>query len=174
MSIAWSTRPRSRLLRTGAWSTAGRGTCLCGCRACTGTRRAPAPRAVDRRPGTRGWGAGRSRCGLLSCLHELGKHTAQALGMDEGDHRAVQPHPRLGINELEARCPRIRKRLRDGGDAVSDVVETRPTLGEEPAHWRVRSGRAQELDFAGTGVDERGLDSLFLIARALDELRGEG
>jgi hypothetical protein len=86
----------------------------------------------------------------------------------------VEPHPRLGIDELEARGSRICERLRNVGDAIRDVMESRPALGEKLADRRIWARRAQELDFARPRVHERRLDSVFLISRSVDELRAEG
>src|SRR5712691_7475338 len=94
--------------------------------------------------------------------------------MDEGDQRAVQTHPRLSIDEFEARGSRICQGLRDVGNAISDVMESRPALGEKLAHGRIWARRTQELDFARPRVNKRSLDSVFLIPRPLDEFGAEG
>src|SRR5713226_5631888 len=86
----------------------------------------------------------------------------------------MHSHPGLGVDELEARGSRVRKRLSNIGDAVCDVMQSRAALGEKLAHRRLWAGSAHELDLACPHVDESRLDSVLVIPRPVDELRAEG
>src|SRR5260370_6920369 len=85
--------------------------------------------------------------------------------MHKSDQRTVHAHPRLGIDELEARGPRIRQRLGNIPDAIRDVMESRPALGEKLAHRRIWARRAQELYLTPPRMNKCRPDSIFLIAR---------
>src|SRR4051812_34100430 len=81
-------------------------------------------------------------------LDQFGEHATQALRVQERDADAVHPHPWFGIDQLSARRLRLGERLLDVGDRESDVVQTRPALGEKLADRRVLAERAHQLDLA--------------------------
>src|SRR5258707_10204516 len=80
--------------------------------------------------------------------------------MDESNLKAEKATARLVVDQLRARVRKISEGGTDVVHAVGDVVHSRPALREELAHRRVRAGRCEQLDPAGTDEHRCRLDTL--------------
>ena len=80
--------------------------------------------------------------------------------MDERDWHAVQSDAGLGVDELEARCGRIRQCLLDVRHGVCNVMQAWPAIRQELAQRTIGACRRDELELSGPEVEKRTLDAL--------------
>lgn len=95
------------------------------------------------------------------------------VGMHERDLEAEQPTMRLEVDQLHALVREPLQLAAQVGDLVRDVVHARATLGDEPAHVRVGTEGAQELDAAPAHSDSGSLHALVGHRLTLLELGAE-
>lgn len=93
--------------------------------------------------------------------------------MHEGDLETEEAAMRLEVDQLHALVREAAQLVVEVGDLVCDVVHAGPAPGEEPAHVRVVSERAQELDTTSADPHGSGLDALVRHRLALLELGPE-
>src|SRR4051794_22669431 len=107
-------------------------------------------------------------------LDDLGQHAARRLRVDERHARVADAHAGRLVDEPQAAVAQVREGRLDVGDAVGDVVQPRPAAGEEAADRRVGLQRRQQLDVAGTDVEQDRLDALLLDDLAMRERHAVG
>lgn len=97
----------------------------------------------------------------------------RGVGMHEGDLETEEAAMRLEVDQLHALVREAAQLVVEVRDLIRDVVHAGPALGEEPAHVRVVSERAQELDTTSADSHRGGLDTLVGHRLALLELGSE-
>lgn len=83
-----------------------------------------------------------------------------SVGMHERDLQAEQATMRLEVDQLHALVREPPQLAAQVGDLIRDVVHARAAPGDEPAHVRIGTERAQELDTAPAHADGGRLHAL--------------
>jgi hypothetical protein len=93
--------------------------------------------------------------------------------VNECDLQPEQARPRLLVDQLDAVRAQAAELGRQVGDREGDVVQARPTAGDEPPDRRVRPERAEQLDAGGSDAQGDRLDTLLGNRRAMLDLGRE-
>jgi hypothetical protein len=93
-------------------------------------------------------------------LQQLHEDAARGARVEEGDEVVARAAPRFSIDQLEPRGGMLLERSAEVGHPVADVMDARPSPGDEAGDGGVVACGRQELDPAGLPADELDLDPL--------------